>query len=104
MKHMFDVELAIKVGINASIILENIAFWVKQNESNGTNLYDGKYWTYNSKKAYHEMFPYLSEKQIAHALKNLIEEGYIVTGRYSKNACDRTLYYALTDKGKSIVH
>lgn len=103
MKHYFDIELANKVGINAAILLENIAFWVKNNEANGRNYHEGKYWTYNTKRAFHEQFPYMSEKQISTALQKLLEAGYIVKGYYSEDARDRTLWYSITDEGKAVV-
>ena len=34
MKHLFDVDIASQYGVNAAILLENIGFWVKQNEAN----------------------------------------------------------------------
>lgn len=104
MKHLFDVEIAVKYGVNAAILLENIGYWIKQNEANEINFYDGFYWTYNSRKAYRELFPYLSERQINTAFQKLIDDGLIITGNYNKSAYDHTLWYALTDKGKSILH
>lgn len=103
MKHCFDIELAKKVGINAAILLENIAFWVRENEANRRNYHDGKYWTYNTKHALHEQFPYMSEKQISTALQKLIDAGYIVKGHYCEDARDRTLWYSLTDEGKAMI-
>lgn len=103
MKHYFDIELAKKVGINAAILLENIAFWVRENEANRRNYHDGKYWTYNTKHALHEQFPYMSEKQISTALQKLIDAGYIVKGHYCEDARDRTLWYSLTDEGKAMI-
>lgn len=102
MKHIFDVDIATEYGINAAILFENICYWVKQNEANETNFFDGDYWTYNSKKAFSELFPYLSERQVRTGLDKLIESGLIKTGNYNKLAYDRTLWYALTQKGKSI--
>ena len=104
MIHVFDTDVAQKYGINAAIILQNIAFWVKQNEANGTNFYDGNYWTFNSNRAYQELFPYMSKRQIETAFKKLIEDGVLITGNYNKLAYDRTLWYALTQKGKCISH
>ena len=104
MKHIFDVDIAIKYGINAAVLLENIGYWIKQNEANGTNYYDGHYWTFNSRRAYRELFPYMSERQIDTAFRKLIDDGLIITGNYNKVAYDRTLWYALTQKGKCILH
>lgn len=104
MEHHFDVDIAVRYGINAAILLNNIAYWVRQNEANETNYFDGTYWTYNSRRAYKEMFPYMSERQINTAMSKLIDDGVIITGNYNQNHYDRTLWYALTEKGKSILH
>jgi uncharacterized phage protein (TIGR02220 family) len=104
MKHLFDVDIAKQYGINAAILLENIGYWIKQNEANEANFFDGRYWTFNSRRAYREMFPYMSERQIATALEKLIADGLIITGNYNKLAYDRTLWYALTKKGECILH
>lgn len=103
MKHLFDVDIAKLYGVNAAAILENFWHWIRHNEANGTNFYDGYYWTFNSRKALRELFPYLSEKQINTALKKLIDDGIIITGNYNKVAYDRTLWYAITEKGKSML-
>lgn len=102
MYHSFDTELAVEYGLAEAIILNNMRFWIEKNEANKENYFDGCYWTYNSIKAYSLMFPYLSEKAIRLALKNLIDKGLIKTGNYNKSAFDRTLWYAFTQKGKSI--
>ena len=104
MIHFFDSEVAKEYGVHAAVILQNLAHWVKHNEANGVNYYDGNYWTYNSKKAFSELFPYLTERQISTALQKLIDGGVVITGNYNKSAYDRTLWYALTEKGKCILH
>lgn len=103
MIHFFDVEIATKYGVNAAILLQNIAFWIRHNEANNANLFDDKYWTFNSRKAFHVLFPYMSEKQIYGALQKLLDEGLIIKGNYNKESYDRTLWYALTEKGQCIV-
>lgn len=103
MKHTFDVEIAEKYGINCAILIDNLYFWIKKNEANGTNYYDGKYWTYNSVKAFRILFPYLSARMISNALSKLEEEGLIITGNYNQSSYDRTKWYALTDKAYSII-
>ena len=104
MQHSFDIGIAMQYGVYAAILLNNLGYWIKHNEANGTNFHDGKYWTYNSRKAYKELFPYMSERQINTALEKLISDGLVVTGNYNESAYDRTLWYALTQKGKSILH
>lgn len=103
MKHIFDVDIASKYGVNAAIILENLGYWIKENEANERNFHDGDYWTFNSKRAYQDMFPYMTEKQIRTAFQTLIDDGLVKTGVFNEKPCDRTLWYALTEKGKSIL-
>ena len=102
MEHHFNVELAKEYGILEAIILNNLQHWIEKNRANGKNFHDGHYWTYNSAKAFSELFPYASQKQIRKALQNLIAEGIIQTGNYNKNPYDRTLWYSFTEKGDSI--
>ena len=77
--------------------------WIEKNKANGKNFFDGHYWTYNSRKAFTELFPYATARQIETALKKLIDDGVIITGNYNNSAYDRTLWYAITKKGSSIL-
>ncbi len=100
--HMFEPQIAKEYGVNAAIIFQNLAYWIEHNRANETNFHDGRYWTYNSVRAFAELFPYLTDKQIRGALKKLEEGGMILVGNYNKSAYDRTRWYALAEKGLSI--
>ncbi len=104
MQHYFDIEIAQIYGVNAAIILQNLGHWIKRNEANDVNFFDGYYWTFNSRRAYRELFPYMSERQIDTAFRKLIDDGLVITGNYNAQKYDRTLWYALTQKGKCILH
>lgn len=99
MEHSFSVEIAKEYGINAAILLKHIYYWVNKNRLNDNNFIDGHYWTYNSVKAFKEMFDYMGERQIRNALKTLEDEGIILVDNYNKDQRDRTKWYTLTDKG-----
>ena len=103
MVHHFDTEIAEEYGINAAIILENMRFWIDKNAANGVNYHDGRYWTYNSVKAFEALFPYMKPSTIKRTLQKMEEDGLIVTGNYNKSAYDRTKWYALTDKANALV-
>ena len=94
MIHTFDINIAVEYGVNAAVLLQNIGYWIKQNEANDTNYFDGHYWTFNSRRAYKELFPYMSERQINKAFQKLIDNDLIITGNYNKLSYDRTLWYA----------
>lgn len=101
-KHFFDVEIACLLGQTKAVLLENISFWIKHNKANNTNFYDGEYWTYNSAKAFNELFPYMSESTIQKSLKQLINDGYLLKGNYNKKKYDKTIWYAFTEKTKKL--
>lgn len=98
MHYIFSKELAIEIGVEAAIILENIHYWIDHNAKNDKHVYDGHVWTYNSIAAFREQFPFWSENTIRRKLDFLEKEGYIITGNYNKSRYDRTKWYALTDK------
>lgn len=103
MYHNFDIRIATEYGIEEAILLNYLYFWIKKNEANDTNYYENRYWTYNSTKALKELFPYMSESKIKRVISNLKDKGLIMTGNFNKSSYDRTLWYALTDLGNSIV-
>jgi len=102
MIHSFDSDIAKQYGLVEAILLQNFAFWIAKNEANERNYFDGRYWTYNSVKAFQELFPYITTKQLRRALDHIIAEGLIITGNYNADRYNRTLWYALTEKGKCI--
>lgn len=102
-KHVLDIGVAQLVGANAALILENIAYWCEHNAANNTNLHDGHYWTYNSTKAFTELFPYMTVNVIRTAIKKLKEADLLLTGNYNKSAYDRTMWYTLTEKAEAML-
>lgn len=101
--HSFSVRAACEVGVNAAIIVQGIYFWCQHNEANEKNIHDGRAWTYNSVAAFHKLYPYMSEKTIQRTLRKLVDDGYLITGNFNQTPYDRTKWYALTEKGESLV-
>ena len=98
MHYIFNVKDAEEYGLEESIMLYNIKYWITLNKANNTNFHDGRTWTYNSISAYKKLFPFWSERQIWRILKSLIEKHILITGNYNKIAYDRTLWYAFIDE------
>jgi DnaD/phage-associated family protein len=103
MQHSFDIEIAKEYGVLEAILLNNLQYWIEKNKANDVNYYDGYYWTFNSTRAFNQLFPYASQRQIQNALKKLKEQEIIQTGNYNKSTYDRTLWYAFTKKGECIM-
>ena len=107
MDHSFDVEHAKKYGVDTAIVLKNLQFWIMKNKANNRHFYEGRTWTYNSVKAFAELFPYWTERQIIRILKTMEEKKIIISGNYNKSAYDRTKWYAFFDESiylKSEIH
>ena len=95
MNYSFEVDDAINHGVNEAIMLSNFKYWLRHNLANDKHIYDDNVWTFNSKKAFAELFPFWSEMQVRRVLDSLIKQNVIKTSNYNKMGCDRTLWYAL---------
>lgn len=98
MNYNFNVEIATKIGVDEAIMLNNFVYWLAKNKANNKNFFDGNYWTFNSVRAYSELFPFWKESQIKRILKSLIEQNVLVVGNYNQNAYDRTNWYSLSNE------
>lgn len=103
MIHQFKTALAKLYGIEEAILINNFHYWIKENKANDRNFFDGRYWTFNTQKAYADWFSYLSEGRIKRTINNLVEKGILMKGNYNANQYDRTNWYAFTDEGLAIV-
>lgn len=97
-KMQFDPVIAKDVGVDCAIMFSNIEFWVDTNKKNNINNFEGRFWTFNSIRAFCEQFPFWTEQNIKTILKKLIERGYIVKGRFNKKGYDKTSWYSVVDK------
>lgn len=94
MVHYFDVQVASKYGVDCAIIIANFQHWIARNAANNINYHDGRHWTFNSHKSLMKIFPYWSESQVKRNLAKLVDAGVIIVGNYSRNAFDKTNWYA----------
>ena len=78
MTYQFDTDIAALYGVDESIMIANLQFWIRKNEANGKHFHDGRFWTYNSIDAFTKLFPFWTARQIRRILKSLEEKGVIV--------------------------
>ncbi len=95
--HAFNIEDANRHGVDAAIILHNLRFWLDHNKANRTHINDGYVWSYNSARAFADLFPYWSSNKIQKTLKKLENEGVIIVGNYNKMNYDKTKWYTLPE-------
>ena len=93
--HAFNVEEAIKYGVEKAILLQHIRFWCVQNEGKKDNLHDGRVWMYQSVEDMHKHYPYWSTHKLHRMLKSMEDEGLILSGNYNKIGYDRTKWYSI---------
>jgi phage gp16-like protein len=94
MNYSFNTQHAVQYGLDEAVMLHNLLFWLAKNKANGSNIHDGKVWTYNSASAFTQLFPFWKERKIARILVSLEEQGAIESGCYNKAGYDRKKWYS----------
>lgn len=97
--HVFSVDDAIKYGVEKAVILQNIRFWLEKVKANNKSdhKHDGYYWTYNSARAFAEIFPYYNKSKVHRLLTQLESEGAIISGNFNRAGYDRTKWYSMPE-------
>lgn len=96
--YQFDINIAQKYGVDEAIILSHLRHWIKVNRANGDNFHEGRTWTYNSVRAFAEIWPFWTAKHIRRTLNGLVTAGVLVKGNYNASGYDRTSWYAFADE------
>jgi hypothetical protein len=94
--HAFHIADAMAYGVDKAVLLYNIRHWLEKNKANGTNARDGYYWTYNSAKAFAELFPYMPIRSITDRLNALEAAGVLKSSQaFNRTAFDKTKWYTI---------
>lgn len=87
-------ELAAKIGLNESVMLLQIAFWI--GSANTGRFIDGSWWTWQSIRDMHDkVFSYWSIATINRTIGKLVGDGYVIEGNYNERKYDRTRWLTL---------
>jgi len=92
---IIDPVLAKVIGLNESIVLQQLHYWLEKNENDKRNHRDGFYWTYNSFEKWKEQFPFWSVRTIKRLIASLEKQNFVITGNYNRLKIDRTKWYRL---------
>jgi hypothetical protein len=95
--HYFRIEDATKYGVEKAVLLQNLRYWLDKAKANGDHEHDGYHWVYNSAEAFAKLFPYLNAKKISRLLKELEDDGEILSGNYNESAYNRTKWYSMPE-------
>lgn len=89
-------ELAVKIGLNESIILQQIHYWLEINRKVNRHFLDNRYWAYNTYVEWQKQFPFFSVSTIKRAIYNLEKFKLIVTtDKYNEMKIDKTKWYSI---------
>lgn len=89
--------VAVRYGVEESILLDTMVYWTRANKSRGENFRDGRWWTYNSIHGLEEIFPWWSGKQIRRIVNSCKDQGALLVSNYNKDGRDRTVWYSPGD-------
>lgn len=89
--------VAMCYGLEEAIFLDSIMYWYRENRANNRNYQDGRWWTFNSVRAFTELFPYWSANQVRRIINRCQEKGALLSGNYNEDQRDRTMWYTPSD-------
>ncbi|WP_300281970.1 DUF6017 domain-containing protein [Peptacetobacter sp.] len=91
--------LAREIGLNEALVLQQINYWIEINKRSGNNYFEGRYWTYNSIRAWQENdFDYMSIDTVKRTFSKLEKMGYLIVGNFNKDPRDKTKWYTINDE------
>ena len=86
-------ELAVAIGLNEAVVLQQVHYWCELNEKAGRNFHDGHYWVFNSYPEWQKQFPWWCEKTVKTTFSKLEKRNLLITANYNNKAMDRTKWY-----------
>ncbi len=91
-------KLAVKIGLNEAIALQQVHFWLESYKSANDQIHfkDGRWWVYNSRTEWVSNFPFWSDSTVWRTLLKLRDIGIlIVNDKYNRSSFDKTLWYTI---------
>lgn len=92
---VLDKKLAVILGLNEALVLEQIHYWLEVNKKEKRNYHEGRYWTYNTLNEWQEEFPFWSISTIKRIFKKLRDMKILEVGNFNVYQMGRTLWYTI---------
>ena len=90
---LIDKKLASIVGLNESIVLQQLNYWL---HGKSAKQIDGRLWIYNTYDNWKkDNFPFWSKSTVRRALDSCIKKGLIITDNFNKAGFDNTKWYSI---------
>lgn len=88
-------KLATLIGLNESIVLQQVHYWLKSKEQRQQDFIDGHYWVYNTYEQWQEQFPFWSIMTIRRTITKLENKGLLISGNHNMAGFDNTKWYSI---------
>ena len=96
-------QLAKRIGLNEAIVLQQLHYWLTQNEKKPSHNIEDKVWCYNTVEEWQENFPFWSKNTIIRTINKLEELKLIIKSNFNKLKFDKTIWYSINyDNFKSL--
>ena len=92
---VFQKEIAVALGLNHAIVLQQLNYWIQVNREKNHNFRDGFYWVYNTHKELHDQLPFLSVSTIRRTIEELEKQGVLISDNFNRMNYDRTRWYRI---------
>lgn len=90
---VINPELAVRVGLNEAIVLQQLAYWLEETEAGIEH--EGRRWVYNTQEQWRQQFSFWSVDTVKRAFTSLQKQGLVLVKQLAKSKHDRTNYYAI---------
>lgn len=87
--------LATLIGLNESIVLQQVHYWLKGKDQRQQDYKDGHYWVYNTYEHWQEQFPFWSIRTLKRIFTTLENSGLLLSANYNKTGFDKTKWYSI---------
>ncbi|MDE7204624.1 MAG: hypothetical protein K2O91_22610 [Lachnospiraceae bacterium] len=88
-------KLATLIGLNESIVLQQIHYWLIGKEQRQQDYIDSHYWVYNTYEQWQEQFPFWSIMTIRRTFTKLENMNLLTVGNYNMAEFDKTKWYSI---------
>lgn len=98
MMHIFNVEAAKSLGVNAAIVLANLAHLQQNREAQGGEKYyiEGRWWVHHTYESLQKIHPYFSLDQLRRIMKGLLDKGAVF--RSQPDSWNRDSYWSVASE------
>ena len=88
---VFSQEIALKIGMNEAILLQQVHYWLQISEHE----YEGRKWVYNTYQDWQKQFPYWSLNTVKRIVMRLEKMGLLLSDNFNRMKMDRTKWYSI---------